>query len=100
MRTQRFWWDATWHNTRWGFMWKERYFLPTRGGDEWHNDSWFIVLPLLGQFIWFPKRSFDRSGPEHVFYYGPDGFEGQIYTDCDSCMEFVDEVNEGRDDVR
>lgn len=64
-------------------------FMPSvsRGTDEHHNKSIIVVVPLLGAFIFFWERSFQRSGPEHIWAIGPDGEEGLFVIDCDICRE-------------
>lgn len=60
------------------------------GCDEWHNKSRYIVIPLVGMFVWWPE-GIDREGPEHL--WGKSGNEhfGDIVDDCDICTEILTE---------
>lgn len=92
MNIGRFSYTPPWQVTRWGFV---SPFKIQKGCDEWHNPSYFVVIPLLGVFVWFP--TLDRSGEEHVSgwtSYG--GYEGRIAPGCEECKEFVRWVEDER----
>lgn len=88
-----------WKLTRWGLMLNTMFGRPGwphRGCDEWHNRSWFVLVPLLGELVWFPKKGFDRSGTEHL--YGMTGgplaeYHGRIVDGCDICAEILEEFD-------
>ena len=82
-----------WKLTRWGFL-PEYLFRLNRGCDEWHNQSRFVVIPLLGELVVF-VGPFDRTGPEHLFAYGPEGWAGHHKPGCPTCEEIVDDVISG-----
>ena len=60
------------------------------GCDQWHNKSRYIVIPLVGMFVWWPE-GIDRRGEEHIWasFWGPHGQEiaGRIVEGCDICTE-------------
>ena len=88
---ERFMYYPPWDLTAWGL--RRDALWPHRGGDEWHNGSWFVILPLLGEVVWFPKGGFDRSGEEHLYAWGPRGpAGGRVVADCATCCEFVAEM--------
>lgn len=59
-----------------------------RGCDEHHNKSHFVILPLLGGFVFFWDRDFNRDGPEHIYAWDKfDGWEGTYHIDCEICNE-------------
>jgi hypothetical protein len=68
------------------------------GGDEWHNKSFYIVIPLVGMFVWWPE-GIDRTDEEHLYSvgWGPHGrvFYGRIVEGCDICEELMEAFNEG-----
>lgn len=93
----RFMFTPPWHLTRCGFIGEA--FRLRRGCDEWHNKSRYLVVPLVGMFVWFATA--DRAGEEHVFAYMgagvgrggvriPAEFSGRIVDGCDLCAEFVE----------
>lgn len=86
---ERFQYHAPWCLTRWGLTGGA--LRPQRGCDEWHNPSWYLVVPFVGWLVWFPKAGFDRDGPEHLYAWGPWGHEGYIAQGCEICEEMVDE---------
>lgn len=82
-----------WHLVRWGLLWNTmfgRVLWPHRGCDEYHNQSWFIIIPLIGEFVYFTKSGFQRD-VEHLYYLGPGGTEGFIDPDCSVCTEILED---------
>lgn len=79
-----------WKLTRWGWGFHS---FPQRGCDEWHNRSWYVVLPF-GMFVIFPAYDewYDRvEGEEHLHSRGPEGTEGLIVEGCIICSEIREE---------
>lgn len=73
------------------------FFLPKirKGSDEYHNKSWYIIIFMVGSFIWFQTT---KRNEVHVNYWSKlDGFDGVIYKDCDMCQEFVQWVEQESD---
>lgn len=85
-----------WKLTRWGFLWP----LWGRGCDEWHCKSIYLTIPLVGWFVIFYERDFNRRGEEHLHAYGPEGFEGVDHTfdGCEICIEIKEEMLKFRDE--
>lgn len=65
---------------------------PNKGCDEHHNKSRSVLIPLVGEFIFF-KLKYDRSELEHVYGYNGSTKEisGAIVPDCDICQEVVED---------
>jgi hypothetical protein len=80
-----------WKLTRWGFL-PQALKIKT-GCDEWHTISKYIIIPLVGEFALFEKK-LEWFSEYHVWYYGPDGFEGRIVEGCDICQNFIEFVTE------
>lgn len=59
-----------------------------RGGDEWHNPSWALIVPLLGGFILFRMRYRRDHLREHLnLWTRDDGWEGLYVIGCPICAE-------------
>lgn len=80
-RFTNFFYCAPWHLTRWWW------FKVGRGGDEYHNPSVFVILPFLGQFVFFWRA--DRSGPPHDIMATDTEFTGFLDPDCEVCMTLI-----------
>jgi hypothetical protein len=84
-----------WRLTRWGWLlfngdWSALW--PHRGCDEWHNPSWWLIIPMVGEVVVFTVVD-DRSGPEHLYAQGPDGWEGEDVSGCPICKEIKEELD-------
>ena len=84
---RRFQFHQPWHLTRFGFVWP----LIGSGGDEFHNRSVWVIVPMVGWFVIF-------TGPivrdvEHFHGYGPDGPIGKFVSGCPDCLELVDDID-------
>lgn len=87
---ERYQYWAPWTLTGSGLTGKP--FRRQTGGDEWHNQSWMVNIPLVGMFVWFPKAGFDRTGREHIYAIGPSGtVHGRIVDGCATCTELLAE---------
>ena len=82
-----------WRITQAGFI--KSALRTQKGCDEWHNKSFYIVIPLVGMFVWWPE-GIDRTGEEHLWgwFWGPHGeeIEGRIVEGCDICTEMLKEL--------
>lgn len=83
MNLERFQYTPPWKLSSWGLPLKssgfDRLKLVGRGGDEWGNPSVYIIIPLVGMFVFFYGRDFDRStwfrvgfADRKVHYISPD----------------------------
>jgi hypothetical protein len=80
-----------WKLTRWGLVWNMmfgRVMWPHRGCDEYHNKSWFILIPLVGEFTYFSKPGY-QTAREHLYGMGPDGVHGFVDPSCEICDEIM-----------
>lgn len=58
-----------------------------RGGDEWHNPSWALILPFLGAFIWFRLDWPRVDGGQHLYARFMGAWEGVDQPGCLVCAE-------------
>jgi len=69
--------------------------LVGKGGDEWENPSFYIIIPLVGEIVFFYGKNFDRSTwwlsgrvNNTLYYISPDGlYEASIDFDRDNWEE-------------
>lgn len=84
----RFQFNPFWNLTQWGFL-KEYLLRINMGCDEWHNESRFIIIPLVGEFVLF-KKGYDTSGEVHLHAWSYDrGWEGREVPGCEICTEIM-----------
>lgn len=84
-----------WKLTRWGFMLGTMFGRPLRlnhGCDEYHNTSRWIIVPGIGEFVYFHKDGFQRT-EEHLHGRGPEGTYGYIDPECSICTEILEEFD-------
>jgi hypothetical protein len=62
--------------------------------DEYHNKGEFIIIPLIGQIIYY-YSDYNVNQPEHLWgISGNNGnvqYEGKIFPDCSICQELLRE---------
>lgn len=61
---KRFMFEPFWKLTQWGFL-PEYLFRINPGGDRWRHSK-FVIVPLVGWFVWFDKNvCMDHLCEEH-----------------------------------
>ena len=75
-----------WRLTAYGCLFRKEDSLVGFGGDEFHNRSVYVVIPLVGSVVLFYERR-QNTGPEHLYGRINGELEGFVDGDCAVCAE-------------
>lgn len=82
-----------WRLTAYGCMFSKGERLIDFGGDEFHNRSLYVIVPLVGMAVLFYERH-QNTGPEHLYACVNGEIEGFYDENCAECINTMRWITE------